>query len=263
MPIKIDPFVFARHFPTLFFEFIAVIFGLILGLLLLKKYLERKTLPTLYLSLAFFAVAFGTGVAFFNLVLWWMKTTESIIPYVTSPEIYITSFTLTFPAIVIYNIMTFLFANELFLVKKKWPIIPIVIIGVLIVIMVYLPTNYWGVTPIPYIDSDSTRSYTSLLFLLYNSITFLILAYYAFKDVKNVEQKDFKIGLQLIGLGSILSLNFFLMFLLDAIVILFNPFDPGYTIFISIGWISTTISFIIYYLGVILPEWFKKLILKE
>ncbi len=101
------------------------------------------------------------------------------------------------------------------------------------------------------------------LFLLFNTVICILLAFFAFRESRRAEQKVYRIGFQAIAFGFIANLLIYVFFLLDAILIMLNPDSAGYSVFISIGWIMAFITAFLFYLGYILPAWFRKRIEKK
>ena len=129
------------------------------------------------------------------------------------------------------------------------------------VILLWLPSNYWGVDTLLF-DPPSTRTLVMAVFLFYNVIIYFLLFYYAFKESKLTEQKEYRVGFQLIAMGQLANILIFIFFLGDAILLLFNPGSPGFSIFIYLAWISALIANFLFYLGFILPTWFRNYINK-
>jgi len=96
------------------------------------------------------------------------------------------------------------------------------------------------------------------LFLLYNTVICILLAYFSFREARRTDQKVYRVGFQAIAFGFIANLLIFVFFLVDSILIMLDPGSAGYSVFISIGWIMAFLTAFLFYLGYILPPWFRK-----
>lgn len=172
------------------------------------------------------------------------------------------SLPLGYSTVILYDIFIVLFAIQIFMDKKIKNVIPFVITGGIIGVLLFLPTNYWGVNP-ESTDPASTRIIITGLFLIYNAIICILLSYFALRESRRIDQKIYRIGFQAIAFGFIANLLVFVFFLVDSILIVLNPDSIGYSVFISIGWIMAFITAFLFYLGYILPAWFRKWIEKK
>ena len=262
MAYKSDIFSIFVHLPIMIFELIVAIVVVIIGVVILLRWIDRRTRPTLYLSLSLFAISSAVFIAFFGLFSWFITWISSGMGSVLSPDFYSLSLPLGFSMVVAYNVFLFLFTIHIFSDKNEKKVIPFIIVGILLIVFLFLPNNYYGINNIPGVDVPSVRAISNGLFLAYNTVICVILAYYAFKEARQTENKVTQRGFEAIGTGQILNIVIFLMFLFDAIIIFLYPESPGYSIFIYIAWSSALIASFLFYLGYILPDWFKKLIEK-
>lgn len=239
-------------------EFIAFIFSFIIALLIFFKWKERKTIATLYLALALFSISAAVFVAFIGLAGWFLTWTSSILP-VNSPVFYPISLPLGYSFVLVYDAFLFLFTIHIFLDEDEKKVIPVIIPGIFVAVLIWLPSNYWGVDPSIF-DPPSTRSLSMGIFMLYNVIIYIILAFYAFREAKKSEQREYQVGFKAIAWGQITNILIFVFFLFDAIIVVLNPGSPGFSIFIYLGWICALIAVFLFYIGFILPDWFRKYI---
>ncbi|HUX99114.1 MAG TPA: hypothetical protein VMV49_06135 [Candidatus Deferrimicrobium sp.] len=256
MVVKNDIFVFNVHFTALMFELIAFLLVFLIAITIFRKWRERRTIATLYLSIALFSIAFAAFVAFTGLASWFFSWIVDGYGATLSPAYYTISLPLGYSLVILYDVFIVLFAIQIFLDKNNKKIIPFVIAGIVLCILLFLPTNYWGVDPEP-ADPASTRIIILGLYLLYNAIICILLAFFAFKEAGRTEQKLHQKGFQSIAFGFITNLLIFVLFLIDSILILFNPGSPGYSIFVSLAWVCAFITAFMFYLGYILPTWFR------
>lgn len=263
MPYKSDVFLMGIHFPAMIFELITFILSFYISSIILLKWREHKNIATLYLSLALFSITFAVLIVFTGLASWfftWIFAVPNI--SVISPAYYPITLPLGYCLVIIYDIFLFLFTSQIFFMgKNEKKVIPFVIIGIILAILLWLPTNYWGVN-IMLFDPPSTRTLVLALYLLYNVIIYIILASYAFKEAKKSEDKEHRIGFQAIAYGQISNIIVFIFFLLDAFLLLLNPTSPGYSIFTYLAWACALFAVFLFYLGFILPTWFRDFIKK-
>jgi len=263
MVTKTDVFIFNVHFTAMLFELIAFISVFLIAIAIFLKWRTRRTVATLYLSIALFSISFAAFFVFTGLASWFFAwIADGYSPTTISPTYYELSLPLGYATVILYDIFIVLFAIQIFMDKNKRKMIPFVIAGVIICILLFLPTNYWGVNP-ELSDPASTRVIVSGLFLLYNAIICILLSYFAFRESRRTEQKEYRVGFLAIAFGFIANLMVFMFFLIDSILIMLNPASPGYSVFISIGWIMAFITAFLFYLGYILPAWFRKWIEKK
>ena len=262
MAYKSDFFSIQIHFPIMIFELITSIFIAIIGSVIFLRWRERKTVPTLYLSLALFSMSAAILVVFMGLASWFFTWIAAGMINVISPVFYSLSLPLGYSIVVLYDIFLFLFTIHIFSDKNEKKVIPLIIGGTFLIILLFLPWNYWGINPSAS-DPPSIRTLILIFFLLFNMVTYVILAFYAFRESKQAEQKINQKAFQSIGLGQILNVVVFIWFLSDAIIILLDPGSPGYSIFIYLAWLTALTAAFLFYLGYIQPNWFKKMIEKR
>ncbi|TFF96187.1 MAG: hypothetical protein EU547_06715 [Promethearchaeota archaeon] len=263
MVLKNDIFTPNLHLSALIFELTTSILVLIIALLIFKKWRERKTKATLFLSIALFSISIAALFAFSGLFGWLISWVLNGFSETYSPLYYQFSLPLGYLFVIPYDLFLALFTIWIFLDKKYKKIIPFLIAGIIIGALLFLPTNYWGVDPEATTDPTSTRIIIMGLFLLYNVVVYIFLAFYAFRESRKTEDKVYRTGFRVIALGQIANIIVFVFFLLDSILILFNPGSPGYSIFIDLAWITAIIASFLFYLGFILPNWFRKIIKSE
>ncbi len=257
MAVKNDIFIFGTHFPAMLFEFLTFIAVFLIAIIVFRKWRERRTIATLYLSIALFSIAFAAFVAFTGLFSWFLSWIEMSYMNVYSPTYYTLSLPIGYCLVIPYDIFLIAFSIQIFLDKNQRKIIPFLISGLIIGALLFLPANYWGVDPEPS-DPASTRVIVLGLYLLYNTLVYILLAYFAFREAGRTTHKLHRRGFQAIAWGFIGNILVFIFFLLDAILIMLDPSSSGYSIFISFAWITALISSFLFYLGYILPTWFRK-----
>ncbi|NHI94050.1 MAG: hypothetical protein EAX96_16290 [Candidatus Lokiarchaeota archaeon] len=262
MAYKSDFFSIFVHIPIMSFELITAIILIILGTAIFIRWIDRRTRPTLYLSLALFSITIAVFIVFTGLFSWFLTWIISGMGAVYSPDLYVFSLPLGYSFVVGYDIFLLLFTIHIFSDKNEKKVIPVAIIGAILIILLFLPTNYWG-TNESLGDPVSIRTLTLGLFLVYNMVIYIILTNYAFREAKHADKKVTRRAFQAIGIGQILNILIFIMFLGDAILLLLDPSSPGYSIFVYFAWTFALVATFLFYLGYILPNWFKKIIEKE
>ncbi|MHA1143300.1 MAG: hypothetical protein ACTSRW_01040 [Candidatus Helarchaeota archaeon] len=262
MPVQSNGFIFLVHFPIMIVELIISIMFFALSFIILNKWRERRTVATLYLSLALFALSAAIFIAFTGLASWYFTWVLALYSYVPSTIYYRMSLPLGYTLVIVYDAFLFLFTIQIFLGGRQKLAIPVLIIGVLLIMLLFLPNNYYGVERLP-TDPPSIRTIVQGLYLLYNVAIFGILGLKSYKASRDAGEKVSRVGFQTIAMSQVINISIFVFFLMDAIVILLIPFSPGYSFFIYLAWIFAFIAGFFVYLGYILPPWFRKLISKE
>jgi hypothetical protein len=254
---KNDIFVFNVHFTAMLFELIAFVSVFLIAIAVFLKWRTRRTVATLYLSIALFAISGAAFFVFSGLASWFIAWIQEGYTTTFSPTYYEWSLPLGYSTVIVYDIFIVLFAIQIFWDKNNKKIIPFLLAGIPLYILLFLPTNYWGVNP-GLTDPASTRVIITGLFLLYNTVICILLTYFSFREAGRTDQKLYRRGFQAIAFGFIANLLVFVFFLIDSIIIMLDPSSAGYSIFISIGWIMAFITAFLFYLGYILPAWFRK-----
>jgi hypothetical protein len=217
------------------------------------KWRERKVSPPLYLTLAFtFLTTALLGIT--------IGLAEAAITGFYK-EIYRFSLPFGYSMVVVSNIFLFIFASSITERGKKAYSI-IIIFSVLLIIMLFLPWNWWGVPSIDYAGQISIRLYSTASLVIYSYLIYGYIAYISFKLRKKAEKKTTRFGLTLLFYAMISLMLLFLMLILDTLMIfLFN--HPGYSEFTYIAWIFGIIFIILAYLSLVMPEWLVRRIDKK
>ena len=247
-----DPFQ-PRVLPIFIYYFFVVTFGLVVSIKMFLKWRERKVKPPLYLALVFTCLTL-------SLLSLLIGLSEAVITKFYM-EIYRLSLPLGYIFVILADIFLFLFAIQI-TNKGKKALIPIILVGFIIIILILLPWNWFGVPDEVYEGQINIRLYTTLAFVVYSLLIYIYIALITRKVKKNVDDKIMYIGLKLLFYSMISLMLLFLMLISDVIMItLFD--NEGYTIFIYIGWVFGMIFIILSYLSLIMPEWLKKRIKKK
>jgi hypothetical protein len=230
----------------IFIYYIALsIFGIFLTLKMYNKWRERKVNPPLYLSIVFL---FLTSA----LVMLTIGLAEAVITGYYM-EIYRFSLPFAYGMVIVADIFLFKFIIEL-VNKGKKAFIPLIIVGLCIFVMLFLPWNWWGFPPEDYAGLLNIRLYSTLSLVLYSYIVYILIARISLKSAKITKDATIKLGLKLLFYAMISMILFFLMFIADTLmIILFH--HPGYSEFVYIAWIFAVLFYIFCYISLVMPKW--------
>jgi len=237
----------------LFFYYIALsILGIVMTIRMYYKWRDRKVNPPLYLSIVFL---FLTAA----LIMLTIGLAEAVIAGYYM-EVYRFSLPFSYGMVIIADIFLFKFVIEL-LDKGKKVFIPLIILGLIIFIMLFLPWNWWGVPPEDYAGHLNIRLYSTLSLVLYSYVVYILIARTSLKAAKATQDATAKLGLKLLFYAMISMILFFLMFIGDTLMILFG--HPGYSEFVYIAWIFAILFYIFAYISLVMPKWILKRIGKK
>ena len=232
----------------LFFYYIALsILGIVMTIRMYYKWRDRKVNPPLYLSIVFL---FLTAA----LIMLTIGLAEAVITGYYM-EVYRFSLPFSYGMVIIADIFLFKFVIEL-LDKGKKVFIPLIILGLIIFIMLFLPWNWWGVPPEDYAGHLNIRLYSTLSLVLYSYVVYILIARTSLKAAKATQDGTAKLGLKLLFYAMISMILFFLMFIGDTLMILFG--HPGYSEFVYIAWIFAILFYIFAYISLVMPKWVLK-----
>jgi hypothetical protein len=99
----------------------------------------------------------------------------------------------------------------------------------------------------------------SVLVVLYLVPTLIGIFVMAITVSRKVEERIYKFGFRLIAGGQLMILC---TFIVDTLASLFMDQIAVYTLFLVLTWVFPLVAAILYYLGWIMPEWFKSKISK-
>lgn len=237
---------FNNNILPIFFYYIGlIVFSIVMTVLMIKKWRERKVKPPLYLSIVFILLT----VALIALTI---GLAEAIATGFFK-EIYRISLPLAYCMIIIADIFLFVFAEEI-TNKGKKAFVPLIIFGVVITVVLFLPWNWWGVPPEDYLGQLNIRLYSTLSVILYSYIVYIFISVFCIKARKQTQDAKAKTGLTLLFLSMISMIMFFLMFVFDTLLITLTD-HPGYSEFVYIAWIFAILFFIFIYLSLVMPKW--------
>ena len=237
---------FSNNILPIFFYYLGlIVFSIVMTILMIKKWRERKVNPPLYLSIVFIlltvaliTLTIGLGEAVFSGFF---------------KEIYRISLPLAYSMIIIADIFLFVFAKAI-TGKGKKALVPLILFAVVIIVVLFLPWNWWGVPPEDYVGQLNIRLYTTLSVILYSYTIYIFIAGFCRKARKQTEDAKAKAGLTFLFLSMISMIGFFLMFIVDTLLITLTD-HPGYSEFIYIAWIFAILFYIFTYLSLVMPKW--------
>lgn len=234
-----------RILPIFPYYIILSVFGIILTLKMYFKWRERKVDPPLYLSISF---------TFFTLALIMLAIglAEAIITNYFK-EIYRFSLPFAYSMVILADIFLYKFVSQI-TNKGKRLFIPLILIGISIIILLFLPWNWWGVPPGDYTGQLNIRLYSTLSLVLYSYLVYISIALTCRRAIKETKDKIALTGLKLLFYAMICMILFFLMFIGDTLMIVLLD-HPGYSIFVYIAWIFAVAFYILTYLSLVMPKW--------
>ncbi|MFW9867617.1 MAG: hypothetical protein ACFFEN_16095 [Candidatus Thorarchaeota archaeon] len=210
-----------------------------------KKWKERDVPPPLYLAIVFtfFSAALtmlGIGLA------------EAVITG-EYREVYRFSLPFAYSMVIFADIFLFKFASHMTNKgKRAFPFI--IVIGIILIIILFLPWNWWGVPSIDYEGMLNIRLYSTVSLVLFSLIIYSYIAMISQKVKRKAEDKVMKTGLKLLFYSMISLIMLFVMLIGDTLLItIFN--HPGYSEFTYIAWIFGMIFIILAYFSLVMPEW--------
>ncbi|MFX1274557.1 MAG: hypothetical protein ACFFBP_10650 [Promethearchaeota archaeon] len=245
------------YFPgvlTIFIYYIIlIILSILISILMFKKYFERKTKATFYMSLVY---TMGTIALFIiSIGLYEVILTGYF------KEIYRLSLPLGFTFLNIASMIILIIAGDVTesQIYKKVKI-PIIILGVLIIVLLFLPTNWWGTPQVDYEGKLSTRLIVTAFLALYNVLIYIFMARIYYLASHRTIDPVARFGFRLLDYSMICMVIFLLLYTIDTILIALG--DKGYSIFIYIAWFFVISFYVLSYLSLVMPHWVEKRIKK-
>jgi hypothetical protein len=212
------------------------------------KWKERNVPPPLYLAIVF---SFLTAA----LAMLGIGLAEAVIT-TEYREIYRFSLPFAYSMVVFADIFLFRFASHMTdKGKKAFPLI--IILGIILIIVLFLPWNWWGVPSVDYEGMLNIRLYSTLSLVLFSLTIYSYIAMICQKTKRKVEDKVMVTGLKLLFYSIICLILLFVMLIGDTLLItLFN--HPGYSEFTYIAWVFGVFFIILSYFSLVMPEWLIK-----
>lgn len=242
-----------RVFPIFIYYICVSVFAVIVTIKMFKKWRERNVPPPLFLALVF---SFLTAA----LIVLAIGLAEAVITSFYK-EIYQISLPLAYSMVVCADIFLFIFAS--YMTNKGRRAFPLIILaGIVIIIILFLPWNWWGVPQVDYEGELNIRLYTTGGLVLFSFLIYSYIALICQKIKHNVDDKVMYSGLKLLFYSMISLILLFLMLIMDTLMLTFFN-HPGFSEFVYIAWFFGLIFIVLSYLSLIMPEWLVKRIKKK
>nr|MDO8113643.1 hypothetical protein [Candidatus Sigynarchaeota archaeon] len=239
---------------VLMFYYIAIaVFSAVLTVKMHARWKERKVKPPLLLTIVFLVFTAAIVMLAIGLV-------DSAIATIYR-EIYRFSLPFGYSMIVVADIVLFMFAIDITGRGKK-ALNLVIVLGIVLFIILYLPWNWWGVPSTDYAGQLNIRLYSTLGLIAYSYIIYITIARICKLASAEAKTPVAKTGLSLMFWAMICLLLFFLMFVVDTILIVAFD-DPGYSIFVYIAWAFAVAFYICMYLSVVMPDWLARRVAKK
>lgn len=234
-----------RVFPILIYYIFLSIFGILASVKMYYKWRERNVPPPLYLTIVF---SFLTTA----LIVLSIGLAEAAITGFYK-EVYRFSLPFGYSMVVIANLFLFIFSS--FIINKGKELFKLIIgLSVLLIILLFLPWNWWGVPYDDYAGKLNIRLISTLSLVIYSYLIYGYIAFICRKVKSKTENKVMVFGLTLLFYSMISLMLLFLMLIADTLMV--TLFDhPGYSEFTYIAWIFGIIFIILIYLSLVMPNW--------
>lgn len=242
-----------RIFPIFILYLILSVFGTLVTIKMLMKWRERQVKAPLYLSLVFVFLTMA-------LVMLAIGLAEGIITGYFK-EVYRFSLPFAYSMVVLADIFLYIFVDDLTDRGRKG-FIPFVLIGGVIVVLLFLPWNWWGIPAQDYEGELDIRIYSTSALVLYSYITYITLAIICYKTKQKAEDKVTRLGLTLLFYAMIAFIMFFVMLIGDTLMIVLYT-HPGYSEFIYVAWIFAVLFIVLSYFSLVMPDWLVRMVKKE
>ena len=240
-------------FPLFILYLVLSVFGTYVTIKMYMKWRERKVKSPLYLTLVFTCLTLAMIVAGIGLA-------EAIITGYYK-DVYRFSLPFAFSMIILADIFFYIFLDELTNRGRK-AFIPFIIIGAVIIVLLFLPWNWWGVPSQDYAGELNIRLYSTSAVVVYSYVIYITLARVCYKARQKADEKVTRFGLLLLFYAMISFMLFFVMFIADTLMIVLYK-HPGYSIYVYIAWIFAVIFVVLTYFSLEMPNWLVKRIKKE
>ena len=168
-----------------------------------------------------------------------------------SKEIYRFSLPFAYSMVVIADIFLYKYVNYLTDRGRK-AYFPVLLIGVVLIIVLFLPWNFWG-TPIAEIARPYIRLYSTLGLIVYSYLIYISIIFICQRSKNYSVSRINRRNLSLFSWAIVALLFFFLMFIFDTLLLVFTD-SPGYSIFVYFAWIFAVIFLLLSYLSLVLHE---------
>ncbi len=218
-----------------------------------RKWRERKVKAPLHLSLVFTFLTLA-------LILLTIGLTEAAITGYYM-EIYKMTLPIAFSMVVLGVFSLYVFVSNIS-DKGKKAFIPLIIFGVIIILLLFHPWNWWGTPTEERLGKPYIRLYSTGSLMIYSIVVILSIMLLSYRMKKNATEKLARTGAALLFYSTIAMLAFFIFFIIENALIVFIAIE-GYSIFMYLAWISAMAFYILSYLSLVMPNWLVKRIQEE
>ncbi|MBN2149918.1 MAG: hypothetical protein JW839_00600 [Candidatus Lokiarchaeota archaeon] len=219
--------------------------------MLFKRWRERRTRAPMLLFLAF--------LAYLTCIVVLAAGFTEVVVTGKKMELYKFSLAFGYAGFMVAHGFYITFAWELFSLKKRSAHGYIAACLVVAVVAV-LPWNHYGQAQSMYSDFN-LRPYSTVATLLLTLVIGMRIGYQAFKVSWRLNDPVGKAGFAFIGWAQVLMVAFFVFLGVDILVVAVTP-SQGYTPYNFIGWSAAVLLFIFSYVGLIMPDWVKRRLMK-
>jgi hypothetical protein len=239
------------------YEFLVVVALCMITFFLWKKYVERKKKPVMYLGLTF---------TFFSIALLvdtlgrWLGFLLVNVDYLDKSYTDICTL-LSYIFLAIANCFIIAFMDTVFFHKGTDFVLPFSLFYGVVIGMIIPKIIQWGEDPSFGLLRDST--FVLYYYGIVSILSYGLLAYFGIREgVLNTDRLP-KVGFHLIGTFGVCLILMFVCLAGDTILVAnVAAFSQGYSPLYYIGFTLAAISLGLGYLGYIMPDWFKNLVVK-
>ncbi len=233
-----------RVLPLLFYYIGLAIFSIVVTVKMALKWKARKVQPPLLM-----AIVFGVFTAALSMLTAGLADSAANWAYM---ELYRFSLPFGYSMIVIADIVLYKFAIVITGRGKK-AFNMIIILGIVLAVVLFLPWNWWGVPAGDVGDQVNIRLYSTLGLIGYSYAIYFTIARVCRLAMAEAKDPVAHMGLRLMQWAMICLILFFLMFVFDTVLIV--AFDhPGYSEFVYAAWVFAVVFYVLMYLSVVMPE---------
>jgi hypothetical protein len=233
-------------FPLVMFYMGLILFSVLLTIEMYKKWRQRKAKPAGFMT-AIFAVFTGA------LIMLTIGLVDAIISGFYR-ELYMFSLPFSYSLIVVADVILFMFARE---ITNHWGkgLKPVAIIGAVLCVVLFLPWNWWGHLKSDYAGQVNIRMGTMVFLIVFSYTVYIMIARVCRQLLTEAKTPVARAGLKLLFAAMIMMILFFLMFIIDTVLIVAFA-SGGYSIYVYIAWVFAIAFYLCMYLSVAMPRWF-------
>ncbi|MEX2753756.1 MAG: hypothetical protein Q6365_000085 [Candidatus Sigynarchaeota archaeon] len=236
----------ARVLPLIFYYIGLAIASMILAVKMVMKWKQRKVQPPLLM-----ATIFAIFVVALSMLAAGLADSAMNGAY---KDLYRFSLPFGYTMIILADIVLYKFGIVM-TNRGKNAFMTIVVIGIVLAAVLFLPWNWWGYPDADIVDQVSIRLYSTLALIVYSYIIYITIASVCHKALADAKDPVARAGLKLMSWAMICMILFFLMFVFDTLLIVILK-HPGYSEFVYAAWVFAVAFSVLMYVSVVLPEWF-------